>query len=81
MNIHVNQITRCAGQNHFTIEVVVGGQTHQVEATRQDMDLDFATVAEAKEAVKARCRSAIKEANASTWAQIQTALNNKDFKL
>ncbi len=82
MNVHVNTITRCSANGlHYPIEVVIAGVTYVIEATKADMDLDYATKDAARDAIIARCRSAVKEANATTFAQIQTALTNKDFKL
>lgn len=81
MTILVNTLTRCAGQGHYTVNVTIGGQTFDVSATLQDMQVDFSTWEEAKQAGIDRLRSAAKEANAVTFAQVRTALEGKTFKI
>lgn len=81
MTFLVNSLTRCAGQNHYTVNVTIGGTTLDVQVTLQDMGVDFATWEDAKQAGIARLRSAGKEANAVSFAQWQTALVGKTFKL
>lgn len=82
MTFHVNLLSRCSASGiHYPLEVVIGAQTHVIEMTKDDMELDFATKDDAKEAIIARVRSAVKEANATTFAQAKVALEGKDFKL
>lgn len=81
MTFTVNTISRCAGNNHYTINVTIGGNTSDVQATAADMAVDFVSWEEARQAGLDRLRSAIKEANAGTFAQVKTALEGKVFKL
>lgn len=74
-------MTRCAGNNHFELPVTIGGVTVTMNLTPDDMAVDFASREEAKEALVARIRSAVKEANASTFAQVRSALDGMTFKL
>lgn len=81
MTVLVNTLTRCAGNNHYTINLTVGGVTLDIHATAGEMAVDFATIEDAIEAAKARFRSAIKEANAGNFTQSRAALEGKTFKL
>lgn len=74
----INQISRCAGNNHIIIgytadgaagELIIGAAELQLEPDNGLGDL------------LSRIRSAVKETNAITPTQIKTALLNKTFKL
>lgn len=79
----VNSISRCSGSgNHYTLNVTVqGGPTVNFGALKSDMEVDFSSLEDARQAAIDRLRSAIKEAGAVTFAQVQTALEGKTFKL
>jgi hypothetical protein len=77
----VGTITRCAGNNHYTIPITVGQTTRDIKITASDLLTDFENLDEVREAIVNRLRSAKKEANASTFAQTRTALEGNTYKL
>lgn len=76
-------ITRCAGQNHYEVPITFsGGQQATLRVTLADLQFDPPEdIAQARELLIARLRSAGKEANAATFAQWRAALETKTFKL
>jgi hypothetical protein len=78
MDITPTAISRCSGLNHVTITATVNGVSRTETFLRSEFDLE---PGEVREAFISRMRSAIKEAGATTAAQISTALIGKNFKL
>jgi hypothetical protein len=78
MTIVVTSISRCAGLNHVTVTGTVNGAALTQTFLRSDLDLDPSDV---RDAVVTRLRSAVKEAGATTPAQISTALTGKTFQV
>jgi len=75
----VNSLTRCPGQNHYHLTVTAGGGgTFTLDFVRADLATD---PAEHPDAVLVRLRSAVKEAGATTWAQVQAAVVGKTFQV
>jgi hypothetical protein len=81
MTFTVNSLTRCAGQNHYRLNITVGAQTFDLHLERSEMERDFADRDEAREALVDRLRSAVKEANANNFAQARAALEGNTFKV
>lgn len=78
MQFSTGVLTRCAGQNHYQLPVTIGGRTVTLHVTRDEMASDPPeSLEEAREMIITRLRSAIKEAGASTFAQVKTAIENK----
>jgi hypothetical protein len=79
----INSITRCAGGGHYDVTITLGnGQSGTLHTTKDELAGDPpASIAEARDAVLDRIRSALKEANAATWANIQSALVGQTFKV
>ena len=83
MTFTINSVTRCAGLNHWTVTLTFGG------GQQRSIDTDLAEFQEdqpenqmqARQAIIARVRSAVKEANATTFAAAKTALEGKTFKV
>lgn len=80
MTFTVDSLTRCTGLGHYTLTVTIGAQQHTVHVTAAEVQQDF-TAAEMREQVLTRLRSAAKEANAGTFAQIQAALVGNTYKI
>jgi hypothetical protein len=78
MTFSITEITRCAGNNHWTFTATANGETRVFELQKSDMDME---PGELKSAALNRIRSALLEANASTFAQARTALINQNFKI
>jgi len=78
MTFTINSLSLCAGGNHVTISATVNGNARTVRLLRSDFALD---PGELDDAAIARLRSAVKEAGATTNAQIQTALVGKTFQV
>ena len=72
MNFVVNNLTRCAGNKHFTANVTVGARTFDLDFTIDDLQRDF-TFDLAKQEMIDRIRSAVKETNAISFGQIRLA--------
>jgi hypothetical protein len=77
----VGTLSLCAGGDHVQVPVTIGGQAEDFKFARQELALDIETREEARQAILARMRSAVKEANATTNGQIKAALEGKVFKL
>jgi len=75
-------LSRCAGNNHVAVDVTIGATTRTLRFTLSELQGEPPdTLEEARREILDRLRSAAKEANATTWAQLQAALNNKTFKV
>ena len=81
MTFTVNSVSRCASGNHWTIVLTAGGQSRTLVLETSDLQLDFSSYDQVREAVIGRMRSAAKEAGAGTLAQVKTALEGKSFQL
>jgi len=81
MDITPTAISTCSTGGHVTITATVNGVSRTVQFLRSDFSLDVTDFEAVKEAAIARFRSAVKEAGATTPAQIQAALVGKLFKL
>lgn len=82
MQFTINALNRCDGGNHIFLTLTLGGGTHTFTLEQSDLDLDPPdNLSEAREMIMTRLRSAIKEAGATTPAQIRIALLNKTFKV
>ena len=83
MTFTVNTLTRCSGQNHYTVNLTfAGGPTVNLKVDKGEMDFDpMADKDAARQEIVDRLRSAVKEANATTFAQARTALETKTFKV
>lgn len=79
MTFTVTGLSRCIGNNHVHVTLQIGQQAHELTILRSDLDLD--NHEEIREAVVSRLRSAVKEAGASTPAQIQNTLLNQTFQV
>lgn len=76
--VTVNSV--CSGGNHLHCTLTVGGNSYPLTLSRDDLNVDY-TREEALEAIVARLRSKVKEASASTYNQIKTALEGQTFKI
>lgn len=81
MTFTVNTISRCPGGNHWSVDLTQGGQARHLEFQTSDLQLDFTNFQQVVDAVLNRLRSAAKEANAGTLAQVKTALEGKTFQI
>ncbi len=84
MTFTVNSLSRCSGGGeHYTLGLsLASGQTGNLAATRDEMAGEPPdSIGEARERLVGRIRSALKEANAGTFAQAQAALVGKTFKV
>lgn len=78
MVIAITSISLCVGTGHATIVGTVGGNAISRTFRRTDLAIE---PDDTETAVLARLRSAVKEAGASTLAQIKTALEGKTFQV
>jgi len=78
MTFTINTVSLCGGGNHAVLNVTIAGVARNVTVPKTDFALD---PDDTDIAALARVRSAIKEANASTLAQIKTAVEGKTFKI
>lgn len=78
MTFTVSSLSRCSGGNHYKLAVTVGAVTYTINLARSDLALD---PTEVPDAVLARCRSAAKEAGATTFAAADSALTGKTFQV
>lgn len=77
-DVTMTAISRCTTGNHVTVTATVNG----VSVTRRFLTADLAREpGDLEEAILNRWISAVKEAGATTIAQIQTAILNKPFKV
>ncbi len=82
MTFTVNSLTRCAGLNHWTVTITIGGQSFTVATNAAEMLFDpTASVSETRQQILERLRSAYKEAGGGTFAAAQTAIVGKTFQL
>jgi len=78
MTFTINEITRCAGTNHWDFTVTVNSQTRTFQLEKADLDREPGDLTKAG---LTRVRSALLEAGATTWAEARTALIGKEFKV
>jgi hypothetical protein len=87
MKFTVGTLTRCAGQGHIDIPCTVtepaqfAGMVVVLKVNAGDLDLERPTLEELKDLMLQRCVSAKKEANASSFAQVRTALEGKTLAI
>jgi len=81
MTFSVGTITRCAGQNHYSVPVTIAGQQFVIPVLQDDLATDFQGVTDARDRIVDRLRSARKEAGAVTFAATKTALEGKSFQI
>jgi len=82
MEFTVGVITRCAGTNHYQVPITIGAQIHTLETTVVELQAAAPTgFEEVRAAILARIRSALLEANAATFLQVQTALTGNTFEV
>lgn len=82
MTFVISGLTRCtATGSHITISGTIGGTSGTIHMLLSDFTTDFNDPDEIRDAFVARVRSAVKEAGATTPAQIQTALVGKTFQI
>ena len=75
-------ITRCAGQNHWQVPITIGGVEHTLHILLSEIQFDpLADPVETRDKILDRLRSAAREANAATFAQVRAALEGQTFKL
>jgi hypothetical protein len=78
----VGDITRCSGQGHYQVPVTVGAVTRTIHTTLEELQQAApSTIDEARDAIIGRIRSALLEANAATFAQVQAALEGNTFEV
>ncbi len=83
MQFTIGTITRCIGQNHYIMPLTFGGGLQKdLKLTLAELQTDsLESIDDSRDAIIARIRSALKEANAITFAQSKTALETKTFKV
>jgi hypothetical protein len=81
MRFTVNALNRCSGQSHYHVNITVNGVARQLHFTREELQDEISDFDEARARVLIRLRSAVKEANATTFAQARTALETKEFQV
>lgn len=70
------------GCKHLTLPITIGGVTRSLRFTMDELaDEPPASIEEARRDILDRLRSAAKEANANTFAELRTALQSKTFKV
>lgn len=76
-------LSRCqVGGIHYELDVTINSVTRILKCTADEFQQDPPAELEAgREAILDRLRSAVKEANATTFAQIRAAVENKTFKI
>jgi hypothetical protein len=80
----VTSLTRCAGQNHWHLDVNITSPAlgaRRITLTLVEVMDALDSFEEARERIITRCRSRAKEQNASTFAQAQTALVGQTFQV
>ena len=78
MTIVISSLSLCTGGNHVTVTGTINGTAGTVRMLKSDLALD---PDDRDVAILGRLRSAVKEANATTNAQIQAALVGKTFQV
>lgn len=83
MQFDTGTLGRCqVGGSHYTLPITILGVTKTMSFTLDDLQGDPpADIQEARIAILDRLRSAAKEAGATTFAQLGTAINSKTFKV
>lgn len=82
MQFTTGNLSRCAGNGHYELPITVSGNTKTLRFTRDQLRGEPAEdMAQAVDAILARLRSAAKEANATTLAQVRAAVESKTFKV
>jgi hypothetical protein len=82
MQFTIGTITRCAGQGHYHVPVTIAGVEYPLVTSQGEVqELGGGTLEERRDQILARIRSAIREANANTFAQVRTALETKTFSV
>ena len=77
-------ISTCAGGNHLSLPITISGNTRTLNFTMDELRGDPpANLAEAREAILTRLRSAVKEfvTGSPTSLEVQLAINNKTFQV
>lgn len=78
----IGDITRCSGQGHYQVPVTVGAVTRTIHTSLAELQQAApGTIEEARDAIIARIRSALLEANAATFAQVQATLEGETFEV
>lgn len=78
----VGDITRCSGQSHYLVPITIDGVTRTLLTTVQEFqDAAPANHEEARNAIVGRLRSALLEVNATTFAQVQNALEGNTYEV
>ncbi len=72
---------QCGGGNHVHLTVSAGAQSRQITLTRADLAVDFSSLDAVRDTLAILLRSRIKEAGATTPAQIKAAIESKAFYL
>jgi hypothetical protein len=81
MTITLSNLSRCSGGNHITVTVTTAQGSFPLQFTTEELqDLTISDRSELREAIARRMRSAVLEANATTPAQIRTAVE-RQFKV
>jgi len=70
---------QCAGGNHVNLTLTAGVQTRQVTITRGDLQIDFSDIDAVRDYMIPLLRQRIKEAGATTPAQMRTAIESAPF--
>jgi len=77
MTFSISAISTCAGGGHLEIQGTFGGRDRTLRFHRSELAIDE----DVETALIARLRSAVKEAGASTPAQIRSAIEGKTFEI
>ena len=82
MTFTVTSLTRCSGQNHWTLVVTIAGQSYTIQTNPAEIAFDpGANDMETRSRILERCRSATKEGSAATFAAAKTLLEGKSYQL
>lgn len=82
MTFTIGTITRCAGQNHWLVPITINGVTRTLHTNVAELqDAAPEGMDESRAAIISRIRSALLEANATSFSQSRTALESKTFKV
>lgn len=80
----VTALTRCAGQNHWHLDVTITSPNlgaRRITLTTAEMNDAIGSFEEGRERIITRCRSRCKEQAAGTFAQAKTALEGQSFQV
>lgn len=82
MRFTTGTLTRCAGGNHYELPITIGGNTRTLRLTKDEAEGEPpANIDEARDSIISRLRSAYKELDAVTFADVRTAVSGKTFKV